>query len=106
MSRRRRATEPVFSFDSFLDVVANLTGIIIRLMLVVMVGAHLNGGFGRSDEADVDSTPPASVSPALPENAAATNGGNETPPEDPETARLHAEYLELQRRLLATTKAL
>src|SRR5215468_6605951 len=38
--RRRRAREIPFSFDSFLDVVANVVGIIIRLILVVWVGAR------------------------------------------------------------------
>src|SRR6516162_1899098 len=36
---RRRVREIPFSFDSFLDVVANVVGIIIRLILVVWVGA-------------------------------------------------------------------
>lgn len=38
--RRRRPQEIGFSFDSFLDVVANVVGIIIRLILVVWVGAR------------------------------------------------------------------
>jgi hypothetical protein len=38
--RRRRSREIDFSFDSFLDVVANVVGIIIRLILVVWVGAR------------------------------------------------------------------
>jgi hypothetical protein len=38
--RRRRAREIPFSFDSFLDIVANVVGIIIRLILVVWVGAR------------------------------------------------------------------
>lgn len=38
--RRRRPREIPFSFDSFLDVVANVVGIIIRLILVVWVGAR------------------------------------------------------------------
>ena len=38
--RRRRPREIPFSFDSFLDVVANVCGIIIRLILVVWVGAR------------------------------------------------------------------
>jgi hypothetical protein len=38
--RRRRQREIAFSFDSFLDVVANVVGIIIRLILVVWVGAR------------------------------------------------------------------
>lgn len=40
MNRRRRISKDIpFSFDSFLDVVANVVGIIIRLILVVWVGA-------------------------------------------------------------------
>src|ERR1700756_2376372 len=38
--RTRRTREIPFSFDSFLDVVANVCGIIIRLILVVWVGAR------------------------------------------------------------------
>ena len=38
--RLRQAREIPFSFDSFLDVVANVVGIIIRLILVVWVGAR------------------------------------------------------------------
>jgi hypothetical protein len=38
--RRRRAREIPFSFDSFLDIVANVVGIIIRLILIVWVGAR------------------------------------------------------------------
>src|SRR5436190_11210471 len=38
--RRRHPREIPFSFDSFLDVVANVVGIIIRLILVVWVGAR------------------------------------------------------------------
>jgi hypothetical protein len=41
MIRRRRPTREIpFSFDSFLDIVANVVGIIIRLILVVWVGAQ------------------------------------------------------------------
>src|ERR1700740_2756797 len=40
LRRRRRTREIPFSFDSFLDVVANVVGIIIRLILVVWVGAR------------------------------------------------------------------
>jgi hypothetical protein len=39
MSRRRRRREPAFGSDSFLDVIANLVGIVI--ILIVMVGAHI-----------------------------------------------------------------
>jgi len=38
--RRRKSREIEFSFDSFLDVVANVVGIILRLILVAWVGAR------------------------------------------------------------------
>jgi hypothetical protein len=38
--RRRPVSEIAFSFDSFLDVVANVVGIILRLILVAWVGAR------------------------------------------------------------------
>src|SRR5262249_47241336 len=38
--RRRPPREIAFSFDSFLDVVANVVGIILRLILVAWVGAR------------------------------------------------------------------
>jgi hypothetical protein len=40
LRRRARSREIPFSFDSFLDVVANVVGIIIRLILVVWVSAR------------------------------------------------------------------
>src|SRR4051812_11631321 len=41
MIRRRRPQRRIeFSFDSFLDVVANVVGIILRLILVAWVGAR------------------------------------------------------------------
>src|SRR5215470_18011991 len=49
--RRRRAREIPFSFDSFLDVVANVVGIIIRLILVVWVGARTYTGLQTSPSA-------------------------------------------------------
>jgi hypothetical protein len=42
--RRRRPPEIAFGFDSFLDVVANVVGIIIRMILVVWVGARAYTG--------------------------------------------------------------
>src|SRR6266567_1434735 len=38
--RRRPPKEIAFSFDSFLDLVANVVGIILRLILVAWVGAR------------------------------------------------------------------
>jgi hypothetical protein len=64
MFRRRRTNREIpFSFDSFLDVVANVVGIILRLILVAWVGA-------RSYKAFVPPPPPppdlpASVAPLL-----------------------------------------
>jgi hypothetical protein len=57
--RRRRSREIPFSFDSFLDVVANVVGIIIRLMLVVWVGARSYGGL--ADIAPPSEPPPVAV---------------------------------------------
>ena len=55
MARRRRPhREIAFSFDSFLDVVANVVGIILRLILVAWVG-------GRSYKADMPKTDLAPV---------------------------------------------
>lgn len=50
--RRRGAQEIAFSFDSFLDVVANVVGIILRLILVAWAGA-------RTYQATLPPPPPA-----------------------------------------------
>jgi hypothetical protein len=82
--RRRKSREIEFSFDSFLDVVANVVGIILRLILVAWVGA-------RSYKA----VAPAAL-PALTKEEIA-----ELPdPQDP-----LAPELERQRRELAETQA-
>jgi hypothetical protein len=55
MIRRRRTQREIpFSFDSFLDVVANVVGIILRLILVAWVG-------GRSYHPTVTAAPPSIV---------------------------------------------
>jgi multidrug efflux pump subunit AcrA (membrane-fusion protein) len=79
--RRRPGREIEFSFDSFLDLVANVVGIILRLILVAWVGA-------RSYKAILP-TPP----PSLPKLAAPTPLPE---PTDPRLARLQA-----RRRSLA-----
>jgi hypothetical protein len=94
MIRRRRPQRQIaFSFDSFLDVVANVVGIILRLILVAWVGA-------RSYHAVVRLPPtrkPVSVAePSLPDPQA--------PPEptDPladELHRLQAELAGARNRL-------
>jgi len=83
--RRRKVREIEFSFDSFLDVVANVVGIILRLILVAWVGA-------RSYKAVAPSAP----LPALTKEEIA-----ELPdPQDP-----LASELERQRRELAEAQA-
>jgi hypothetical protein len=81
--RRRRSRDIPFSFDSFLDVVANVVGIIIRLILVVWVGARSYGSLQPSlDPPD----PPAAVAEA----------DADTPPDtDPLTPELAAERKQL-----------
>ena len=59
--RRRRSREIDFSFDSFLDVVANVVGIIIRLILVVWVGARSYGSLHQPPDPP---DPPAAVAEA------------------------------------------
>jgi multidrug efflux pump subunit AcrA (membrane-fusion protein) len=93
MIRRRRAPREIaFSFDSFLDVVANVVGIILRLILVAWVGARAYHGppiqlpTPPGEEAVVESSTPAPT--PLP------------PPQDPLTAQLEA-----QRRALAEAQA-
>jgi hypothetical protein len=92
MFRRRRPNREIhFSFDSFLDVVANVVGIILRLILVVWVGA-------RSYKAVVP-TPPAPPVAALEQDL--------PDPRDPLSPELERERLELARlqaSLLAQTK--
>src|SRR4051812_4649187 len=59
--RRRRPAEIPFSLDSFLDVIANVVGIIIKLILVAWVGA-------RSYHAICDLTDGADSSPSAAAN--------------------------------------
>jgi hypothetical protein len=71
MIRRRRTQREIpFSFDSFLDVVANVVGIILRLILVAWVG-------GRSYHPTV----PVAPSPAIQEKLA--TAAEPPPPPDP-----------------------
>jgi hypothetical protein len=56
--RRRRTREIPFSFDSFLDVVANVVGIIIRLILVVWIGAR---SYSSIQQEAVPPEPPPAV---------------------------------------------
>src|ERR1700738_3214158 len=90
--RRRGAREIAFSFDSFLDVVANVVGIIIRLILVAWVGARSYSSLNRG---------PRQVGAAP---AAGRPREGQPPPPDPleaELARHQAELERAQARLLA-----
>ena len=93
--RTRRTKEIPFSFDSFLDVVANVVGIIIRLILVVWVGA-------RSYSSIQPTTAPA-AKPGL-------EAPGETPlPADPMQAELERgrrELEDLQARMLEQLREL
>jgi hypothetical protein len=81
--RRRPAREIAFSFDSFLDVVANVVGIILRLILVAWVGARSYKAF---------QPPPA------PEPAPVLEGPTALPePADPLTPELARQRAELDR---------
>jgi hypothetical protein len=85
--RRRPAREVPFGFDSFLDVVANVVGIIIRLILVAWVGAR-----------SYDSLPKV-IPPAVPDAAAHVA----PEPEDPlrqELDRYRQELAQAEERLL------
>jgi hypothetical protein len=90
--RRRPQREIAFSFDSFLDLVANVVGIIIRLILIVWVGARSYSSIPKADDAT-----PASV-------AAAT-----ATPDDPlqsELAKSRRELEEAQAQLVAQLRLL
>src|ERR1051326_4517143 len=73
MYRRRRPTREIaFSFDSFLDMVANVVGVIIRLILVVWVGARTYTGIVApppenppAAEATAEDGEPGGVSPGM-----------------------------------------
>jgi hypothetical protein len=86
MIRRRRPTREIpFSFDSFLDVVANVVGIIIRLILITWVGAKSYTGF-------VLPTPPTPPSIAIVDDSVAL-----PEPEDPLTPELERQKQEMAR---------
>lgn len=87
MYRRRRPPrgEVAFSFDSFLDLVANVCGIIIRLILVAWVGA-------RTYHSAMEGTTPATA-PATAAAAAAD-------PLSPELAKTKSEIDKARAKLL------
>lgn len=88
MIRRRRGVREVpFSFDSFLDIVANVVGIIIRLILVVWVGAKSYSSL-------------APVPPTMPDANTPTEAREPEDPLQQELARHRHELAQAEERLL------
>jgi hypothetical protein len=87
--RRRRTREIPFSFDSFLDIVANVVGVIIRLILVVWVGARSYSSIQHL------------ARPTAPEPAARAEMPIPADPLQQELARHRQELADAQQRLLA-----
>lgn len=92
--RRRRVREIPFSFDSFLDIVANVVGIIIRLILIVWVGAR---SYTSLQTAIQPSPRPAPSRPAIDEINDPLKG---------ELAKHSRELAQAQERLLAELRRL
>src|SRR5262249_319593 len=92
--RRRRNREIPFSFDSFLDVVANVVGIIIRLILVVWVGAPSYRSIHNP------------ARPAQPSAAPAAAVAEPSGPLEAELARQRQELEQAQARLLEQLRRL
>src|SRR6266481_8775774 len=92
--RRRRVREIPFSFDSFLDVVANVVGIIIRLILVVWVGARSYSGIQALSK------------PAKPSAIAAAEACESEDPMQQDLARHRQELAEVEARLLEQLRQL
>ncbi len=60
--RRPRSREIAFSFDSFLDLVANVVGVILRLILVAWMGARTyTGVFSPPAQSESELPPPPSL---------------------------------------------
>jgi hypothetical protein len=90
--RRRPQREIAFSFDSFLDLVANVVGIIIRLILIVWVGAC---SYGTLHPADTSAPEPAAVTVSEPED-----------PLQDELSKSRRELAEAQAQLMAQMRQL
>jgi hypothetical protein len=95
MARRRLPKEQPFGFDAFVDLVTNLVGIVLRLILVVMMGAHLHGLEGKS--ASEETAEAGGSSPGI---------DTESPVLSAELEKQQAEVARLQARLLETLKAM
>jgi Skp family chaperone for outer membrane proteins len=87
---RRKATEPAFGSDSFLDVIANLVGIV--LIIIVLVAARIR---------ELPDLVPAALAQAEAEAPRDEQSG----PLLTEIQLLESELAELQRRLLEALKA-
>lgn len=95
MIRRRRPTREIhFSFDSFLDVVTNVVGIIIRLILIVWVSARSYSSLQVPPKPAEEPAPPAAERP-LPQDPLEAQLAQHRQ----ELARLQARLLEQLRRL-------
>lgn len=88
MYRRRLRREKIeFSFDSFLDVVANVIGIVVRLILVAWVGAR---SYTAAMQLAAETAPlEAKASPSAADD-----------PLSPELEKIRRELVEARRRLL------
>ena len=86
--RRHRSQRIEFSFDSFLDVVANVIGIVVRLILVAWVGART---YTAAMQLAAE-TAPIAAAPAVPAPA--------DDPLSPELEKVRRELAEARRRLL------
>lgn len=91
--RRRGPREIAFSLDSFLDVVANVVGIIIRLILVAWVGARSYHSLTVVPPLAAPAAPAAAVE--VPED-----------PLSPEMAKQRRDLQQLQDRLLEQLRRL
>jgi len=94
MRRRRRVREIAFSFDSFLDIVANVVGVIIRLILVVWVGARSYSSIEK-----LAREKPPKAAPAITTEVAGD-------PLQQEIERHRRELADAQKRLLAQLREL
>jgi hypothetical protein len=92
--RRRRVREIPFSFDSFLDIVANVVGVIIRLILVVWVGAR-----SYSSLQSVGKSAPAATEPVLESQAIVDPLHQDLEQHRRELAQVQRRFLEQLRQL-------
>src|SRR5262249_41225195 len=92
--RRRRVREIPFSFDSFLDIVANVVGVIIRLILVVWVGAR-----SYSSLQSVGKSAPAAAEPVLESQAIVDPLHQDLEQHRRELAQVQRRFLEQLRQL-------